>query len=1006
MSRLKLQFESELAYQLEAIEAACSLFEGSAQRQSAYTVSLPARQDETEETDDSLIMGSKNSTPLDINDIQSNLHAIQQLHGLECSPELQPGALHFTIEMETGTGKTYVYLRTIYELNKRYGFTKFVVVVPSIAIKEGVLKSLEITEEHFRTLYNGVEVNYFLYDRDHLSKVKNFGHSSTLQIMVCTIQSITEIQAEEAEPVNQRVMYSIREQTGDVKPIEFISRCKPIVIIDEPQKLGEMGEENGIACLNPLCTLRYSATHKTAFHPIYSLNAVDAAAQKLVKSIEVASVSNELSQRSAYVRLVRTTQGGKRASIELLHKTNSGNIETKTHQVKKLQYLSDLSNCPDAYDGIFVEQIGANYIKLSHAEEPLLLNQVTGDANDEQIIRAMVRATIKKHLEKERVLRPKGIKVLSLFFIDKVEDYRRYDEDRNPHPGPLADIFEEEYTALAALPDYASLPHPAAKDVHNGYFSIDKGKQGRPDIWTDTEEGSIAKREAAERAYNLILRDKERLLSTEEPLKFIFSHSALKEGWDNPNVFQVCVLRDIKSTITRRQALGRGLRLCVDQSGCRVRDESINTLTVIAGEDFDTYAAALQKEYESEGIRFGLVTAARLSQLTYTDAEGRTATLGTEQAEKLLADLTDRNLVEQDGKPTETLKKRLADGTYTVPDACAPAQNAILDWLKNLFGGVAIKDARRRQSVTSRYQKMRDHREFTELWERINKKTAYRIHFDTEELIELVTKRWQLEWKLHPLTPLILTTTITKVHLQSDRISAGDSTTDTEAVRNGDTPIGDILTTLEEATHLTRATLVRILTQGDKPIIKDIRRNPPQFEKRLRLIIQAAVKELSVANIRYAPLTIGQTEYDAQELFKDTEGYTDKMLKTSEKSIMDHIIWQSDYERRFAEDAEKNEQVKLYIKLPGGFSIPTPVGPYNPDWALVINTGGNNRLYFVVETKSTDTMGANELRPDEKSKIQCALKHFDCIGAGLAQKAEYQAPVTTLTEVLSKAQEQ
>lgn len=1012
MSQVRLHFEPSLEYQRQAIEAVCKLFEGTEQGHSAFSVSLPIRR-QTNEADLGLtITGSRNSTTLSSAEVLRNLQRVQEQNGLELSESLEPNDWNFTIEMETGTGKTYVYLRTIYELNKRYGFTKFVIVVPSIAIKEGVFKSMEMMEQHFRTLYDGVEMEKFLYDSSRLAEVKNYGNSSKLQIMVCTIQSITDIRTEAeaalGEPRRrgrraQRVMYTEREQTGDRKPIEFIQQCRPIVIIDEPQNIGERGEENGIACLHPLCTLRYSATHTNFFHPIYSLNAVDASLQKLVKGIEVASVRNGITYVSPYVKLLSTSgRRGGCAKIELWHKTAAGNYEKKPYEVVRGDILNTISNCSGVYDDIVVQEVYQEYIKLSHAEAPLYVGQSVGDADEEQNVRAMVRATIREHMTKEVKLRPKGIKVLSLFFIDKVEDYRRYDENRNPLTGPLAQIFEEEYDKIMRLPEFRSLYDnrvPAACDVHNGYFSIDKGRRGQAEIWTDTAENNAANKEAAARAYELIMRDKERLLSLEEPLKFIFSHSALKEGWDNPNVFQVCVLRDMNRTITRRQALGRGLRICVDQTGRRVREEGINTLTVIAKEDFNTYAQKLQKEYEDGGVRFGFISKARLGVLEYTDAEGNPVRLGQELAAVVIADLQAKNLLTNEGKPTEELKRQLNAGTYAVPEACAAAKLQILARLKRLVQPIEIKDARQRERVVCRYEKLRLNSDFIELWERIKKKTTYRVRFGTEELVRSIVSK--LDTELAKMTCPMTETTITQATMDENGISEGRQRTQSERLDVSNAPVGDILTSLEDATHLTRKTLARILT-GTR-FLGTIRYNGPLFEKIVQRVIKAELKSLMVKGVSYRPVTIGQTEYNAQEIFKDTEGYLDKMLPTSEKCLMNHVIWQSDVEREFATAAEASAEVKLYVKLPNDFRIPTPLGPYNPDWALVIEVEGKNHLYFVVETKSEEISAEGTLRTDEANKIRCARKHFDLVGSGVDNAASYLAPIKELSSVIAQA---
>lgn len=1009
MSTIRLHFEPNLEYQHRAIEAVCGLFEGTESGNQAFSVSLPVALKQGEQKLGLELSVHKNSTTLSGNELLRNLQAIQERNGIEMSGEVKADGWHFTVEMETGTGKTYVYLRTIYELNKRYGFSKFVIVVPSIAIKEGVDKSISIMREHFRTLYDGVEMNSFTYDSSRLQEVRNFGNSDKLQIMICTIQSITDIGKEAEEEFQdtakrrggrraKRVMYTVSEKTDDRKPIEFIRECHPIVIIDEPQNIGTKGEEKGIACLHPLCTLRYSATHKNLFHPVYALNAVDASAQKLVKGIEVASIQSDITHVEPYMKLVSTSpKKGGSATLEVLCKTASGDYGREQVEVQPGTLLGMCTHCPGVYDNVVVQEVHEDYVVCSHLESPLFVGQSTGGMDEEQITRAMIRATIEEHMKKEVKLRPKGIKVLSLFFIDQVSDYRQYDAARNRKPGPLVRIFEEEYEKVMRMPQYRSLYEgmpPAASEVHDGYFSIDKGKKGQEDIWTDTEDNAEGK-VAAQRAYNLIMRDKEELLSLDKSLKFIFSHSALREGWDNPNVFQVCVLRDMNSIVSRRQALGRGLRLCVNQEGVRVRESGVNTLTVIAREDFKSYAEQLQEEYEADGVRFGLITKARLGVLEYTDDEGGTQRLGQELAALVLADLQRKKLITKEGKPTEELKKQLDAGGYEVPETCRCARLEILARLRQLTRSIEIKNARERQPVRSRYEKMRLDKDFLELWNRIRKKTTYRVQFDTDELISCVIK--ELDMELSKIKAPLIQKTVTVAVMDENGIQAGECRTTSTVMDTSNVPVGDILTSLEAATHLTRKTLSRILC-GIR-YLQAIRFNGPLFEKTVQRVILAELKKLMVKGVSYKPVTIGEREYNAQELFKDTEGYLDRMIKVGDKCVMDHVIWDSEIERQFAIDAEACEQVKMYVKLPSSFRIHTPLGPYNPDWALVLEVEGKNHLYFVVETKGTDMMG--ELRDRERGKISCAEQHFNVVAEGQESSARYLAPVATLSDVLA-----
>lgn len=1013
---MKLQFESDLQYQLDAIEAVCGLFEGAECGSSAFSVSLPIAKEEGREALDMTITSTTNRLTLDGQAVLENLQRVQVKNGIAPDQFLDETGWHFTIEMETGTGKTYVYLRTIFELNKRYGFTKFVIVVPSIAIKEGVNTSMRIMQEHFRTLYDGVEMESFTYDSSKLGQVRNFANSGKLTVMICTIQAITDIDKPSAKAY--RVMHTEHDQIGGHKPIEFIQECRPIVIVDEPQNIGEAGEDRGIATLHPLCTLRYSATHKNLFHSIYSLNAVDASVLKLVKEIEVAAVQKEIANAEPYIKLLGTSkaQGGS-ATLEVLKRTAAGEYKYEKCKVRQGTLLQNCTHCGDLYDNIIVQEIrnadkARNVpasIRLSHLPEPLMKNQATGDIDQRELWRAMIRDTIELHMEKELKLRSKGIKVLSLFFIDRVKDYREYDENRQGMPGVLQNIFEEEYARIMANTQYQNLYEqnpPNAHEVHNGYFSIDKGSTRNNDkeIWVDSDGDSDSDNKAAA-AYSLIMKNKETLLDLNTPLKFIFTHTALKEGWDNPNVFQVCVLRDMHSKISRRQALGRGLRICVNQDGVRVREPGVNTLTVIAHGDFKTYAEELQKEYEHDGLVFGVITLERLCALEYSDAKGEPVQLGHKLAEELIRDLKEKGLIRENGKPTEELKQQLNDGTYEVPQSCTQARDAIIARLQQLTRSLEIREARKRKEVKVRHEKLRPESVFMELWKRISKRTTYRVQFKTDQLIKSVIDSLNDELSKR-ITPRIITVRQAQINYDEAGIHAVPIQ-DREPIvidtskHPEDIPVGDILSTLEESTHLTRKTLSRILTGIRPELLDKLRVNGPQFEKITQQVIKHELKQLMVDGVCYKPVTIGQREYIAQEIFKDSEGYLDKMLETSDKCLLDHVVWEAEPERRFAEEAERSELVKMYVKLPKSFKIPTPLGTYNPDWALVLEIDGKNHLYFVVETKSTDFIG--DLRGDEGMKIACARKHFDKIAEGETSPVSYLAPKNSIREVIKTA---
>jgi type III restriction enzyme len=664
---VKLHFDPNLDHQHAAIEAVCDLFRGQETCRTEFTVTRDALSAQLTLEFSQNDLGVGNRLQLLDDELVGNLHDVQLRNGLAPSGSLASG--DFTVEMETGTGKTYVYLRTIFELNKRYGFTKFVIVVPSVAIKEGVYKSLQITEEHFRGLYANVPFEYFLYDSSKLGQVRNFATSPSIQIMVVTVGAINK------KDVNN--LYKDSEKTGGEKPIDLIKSTRPILIVDEPQSVDGGLEGRGkeaLGAMNPLCTLRYSATHAEKHHMVYRLDAVDAYEKRLVKQIEVASATVEGGHNKSFVRLISVSnkRGVISAKVELDVEARTG-IQRREVAVQDGDMLDQIAG-RDIYADCRVGEIrvekGKEFMELRvpGGEHFLSPGQAFGDVDALAVQREMIRRTIKEHLDKEKRLRPQGIKVLSLFFIDTVSRYRQYDADGNPVKGDYARIFEEEYQRLAKHPDYNTLFKEvdlsrAAEEVHDGYFSID-----RHGGWADTAENNQANRDNAERAYNLIMKEKEKLLSFETPLKFIFSHSALREGWDNPNVFQICTLRDIQTERERRQTIGRGLRLCVNQQGQRLHGFEVNTLTVIATESYQQFADNLQKEIEEDtGIRFGIVEPHQFAAIAVTGPDGLPAPMGIDQSKSVWEHLKSAGYINAHGKVQDALKTAIKDGTLELP---------------------------------------------------------------------------------------------------------------------------------------------------------------------------------------------------------------------------------------------------------------------------------------------------------------------------------------------------
>ena len=970
---MKLKFEPNLDFQLQAVEAVCDLFRGQEVCRTEFTVIQNPEQYQTQLGFAENGLGIGNRLTLLDDEILSNLKDIQLRNGLQPSESLDSG--DFTVEMETGTGKTYVYLRTIFELNKRYGFTKFVIVVPSVAIKEGVYKSLQITDDHFRALYSGTPCEYFLYDSKKLGQVRNFASSPQIQIMVVTVGAINK------KDVNN--LYKDSEKTGGEKPIDLIRATRPIVIVDEPQSVdgGLRGQgKKALGAMNPLCTLRYSATHVDKHHMVYRLDAVDAYQRKLVKQIEVASATVEDAHNRPYVRLISTQnrRGIISAKVEIDVKTPSGGVRRQEVFVQDGDYLEQTTGRAvyrDCRIGEIRVEKGNEFMELRvpGGENFLHRGDAWGDVDPDVVQRQMIRRTIREHLDKEKRLRPKKIKVLSLFFVDAVERYRSYDEERNPVKGDYALMFEKEYRRLAKHPDYCTLFEEvdltaAAEEVHNGYFSIDK-KGG----WTDTDENNQTNRDNAERAYNLIMKEKEKLLSLSTPLKFIFSHSALREGWDNPNVFQICALRDIRTERERRQTIGRGLRLCVNQDGERVRGFDVNTLTVVATESYEDFAENLQSEIEEDtGIRFGVVEPHQFAAIPVVDEDGRSEALGFEASQAIYEHLRDTGHIDAQGRIQDALRKALKDDTIAVPERFAAQRDAIVSVLRKLAGRLEIKDADARRTVRPR-QAVLESPEFKSLWDRIRYKTTYRVAFDNQRLLEKCANA------LREAPPIPKT----RLQWRKADISIGQAGVEaTETVGSAtvtldepDIELPDVLTELQDRTQLTRRSIYRILSESRR--LNDFKRNPQQFIELAAQAVNHCKRQALVDGIKYQRL--GDQFYYAQELFEQQEltGYL-KNMRDAAKSIYEKVIYESDTEARFADELEKNTAVKVYAKLPGWFTVPTPLGSYNPDWAVLIDSDAGERLYFVVETKATTLFG--ELRGLEYAKTKCGKEHFRALG--------------------------
>jgi type III restriction enzyme len=1021
---MKLHFEADLPYQAAAVEAVADLFHGQEICRTEFTVTVRAARSYTDAAAQGTLEGmlateqggiGNRLTLLDT-EIEDNLRAVQLRNGLPPTTKLSPD---FTVEMETGTGKTYVYLKTAFELNRRYGFTKFVIVVPSVAIKEGVNKTLQITREHFETLYPGAKgYEFFQYDSAKLGQVRNFATSPNVQIMVITVGAINkfgdeqEAAAEEADEALRReksknVMYRASEKTGGEKPIDLVRATRPIVIVDEPQSVDGGIDGRGkkaMTRMHPLCTLRYSATHVDKHNMVYRLDAVDAYEQKLVKQIEVASATVEQGFNKPYVKLVGISnkRGVVTATVELDVLGRSGSVQRKEVVVQDGDDLEQTTGRA-VYADVRVGTLRAATkggkggpktealmeLHVPGGQQYLTVDESWGGVEPLVVQREMIRRTIKEHLDKEKRLRPMGIKVLSLFFIDAVDKYRVYDAEGNPQKGVYATIFEEEYKRWAQHPDYRSLWNgdnseidlsAAAHEVHNGYFSIDKKKvAGKVVEMVKDTSGSTA---ADDDTYNLIMRDKEKLLSFSSPLKFIFSHSALKEGWDNPNVFQICNFSARQTERWRRQTIGRGLRLCVNQEGLRLRGFEVNTLTVIANESYQEFADNLQKEMEHPdegGFQFGIVHEHMFAGMPVRQPDGSSKPFGFEASKMLVDYLKAQRQIDHKGRAQDGLLKDLKRNVISLPAGLEPQraeiQANVLALLNKVTAKLEIKNADERRSVPVR-RAVLDSPEFKALWDRIKYKTTYRVHFDNDRLIR------------DCISAVIAAPPISKVRLQWRKagmeigqagVVAQERGGATVVVLDeGDIELPDILTELQNRTQLTRKSIGRILVECAR--LNDFKRNPQQFIEIVADAINRCKRIVLVDGIRYQRL--GDDEYYAQELLEREQltGYLKNMLQDTQRSVYQHVVYDSEVERDFADQLEKNDAIKVYAKLPGWFKVPTPLGSYNPDWAVLVTTPDGDRLYFVVETKSG--LFDDDLRNVEAAKIKCGHAHFKALAVG------------------------
>jgi len=864
---MKLNFDPNQGYQLQAIQSVVDIFEGQPLKGGDFELDF-AR-------DGHLFtaMGIGNRLTLSAEQILENVRNIQAVNGIERPSDKLEG-MNFSVEMETATGKTYVYLRTIYELHKDYGFKKYVIVVPSIAIREGVLKNLDITHEHLQNLYGNVPVTFDVYDSKRVSGLRGFALSNAIQILVINIDSFAK---------DENIINKPNDKLTGNRPIEFIQSTSPIVIVDEPQNMETEIRKKAIANLNPLCTLRYSATHANLYNQVYSLNPVRAYDLGLVKQIEVDSVVAEDDHNSAFIEVVSFTKTKTKTAAKIRIDVNTeAGVARKTVTVdRRNPDLYELSNRRAIYHDLKVYEINVADETIELSNGTVLRKGQSQGALTGEVMRYQLHKTIEEHFKKEIALKPKGIKVLSLFFVDRVANYRLYDDAGNPSKGKFGQWFEELYKSISEKPAYKGKISDESGLAHNGYFASDK--KGK---YKDSSESRQS--EDDNQAYRLIMRDKERLLDMDEPLRFIFSHSALREGWDNPNVFQICTLREIGTERERRQTIGRGMRLAVDQTGNRTYDRNINRLTVIANESFTDFASKLQKEIADEcGVNF----------------EGR------------------------------------------------------------------IKNKRDRRKVEYKKGFQLDER-FLAIWERIRAKTIYRVQYDTGQLIRDAADAIK---KMPPIHKPVILSTKYGVSIDDKGVGGQVLAGTKHDVETASFGVPDILGYIQSKTELTRGTIHDILVASGR--LADALVNPQLFLDGTVKEIMEVLKRLMIDGIKYEK--IGDNVYEMR-LFEESEieAYIDKWkfeLKNQDKTIhKDFIPLDSDVEIEFARECETRQDIEFYFKLPTWFTIKTPIGSYNPDWALIFQN--DSRIYFVAETKGTKDL--SQLRPEERLKIRCGYAHY------------------------------
>ena len=979
---MKFQFDPRQPYQTSAIEAVTDMFDGQpadAHQLLTNLQYLPPQQTldlpdvgGQEAFDVFLEIGAYgNNLVLDEDTVLENLQSVQDRNGLEINDGLVDG-LQFDIEMETGTGKTYVYLRTAFELATKYKFNKYIILVPSVAILEGVKSSIQLMREHFRHLYPQINMDYTVYSGDRAEDVRDFATATSLQFLVMTIDSIRGDK-------NTRIIHQQRDKLSGLRPLDYLQATRPIVIMDEPQNMESLLAQSAVADLNPMCTLRYSATHRMTRNIVYRLDPLDAHRLELVKKIVVSDAQELGSAVKPYVKLLEVKRDPTfKAGLELICRKRDGSYAKRKVTATQGADLERLSGGNPAYEGnwrineisVMPEQIElTNYGYLRVGEE------IGG--NQAAVFQAMIRETVREHIRKEEQVHPQGIKVLSLFFIDKVASYLGEGINNLDANGDFATWFDAIYQEERAKSSASHVFLPADPvEARSGYFA--QMKRGKGKAAQMTFKDSSGKTKADDDAYELIMKDKARLLSMDEPVRFIFSHSALREGWDNPNVFQICTLRDMSSETERRQTIGRGLRLPVNQDGERVKDAGTAQLTVVANESYGAFAAALQDEYKRAGVAVGYVRKTEFAELPIVE-NGKESRLGTRRSAEIWESLHERGYINDAGEVLGTWVPEQLGFTVGLPEQYADYEQEVIDLVERCKIEVLVKPKRKRV-VRSLNKQVYATPEFEEFWEKITSRTTYRVSLDRADLVRRCVTRIKEAPEIHPIR-----IQVTRTGLELTRGEPKGSVLGARGeVLKKSYPLPDIILQLQESTSLTRKTIIDILLGSGR--VGEFLTNPNDYIKMITGCIETELAHTLIEGIQYEP--IGGSIYELRELqadgLEEKDRFIDQLYKVTnkEKTDFDYVVFDSAVEKQFAQYLDGREDIKLFMKLPDKFRIPTPVGDYNPDWAIIKVEDGIEHLYLVRETKSSQD--PSKRRPSENAKITAAMKHFEAIGVDYA----------------------